>query len=115
MGPDYSGGMYEMHPQYQLLKKHVERCVQDIFMDGLKNRQEKLVLAFENEDQIDLFSNRLLKYWEDLENYEKCEEIVCLIEELKNTWKKYENIEGMDRNFMIADLFKNTENKDGLL
>lgn len=111
----FDSGMYELHPQYDLLKKHVERSVQDIFIDGLKNKMNNLVFAFDTENHIDLFSNRMLKYWEELEDYEKCNEIVLLISKLKEIWRNRDSLDTLDKNFIISDLFKNTNDNERLL
>jgi len=110
----FENEMYNLHPQYEILKKHVERSVQDIFIDGLKNKMDNLIFAFENEDHIDLFSDRMLKYWEQLEDYEKCKEIVSLISKLKESWRNRESLDNLDQKFIIADLFKNNGD-EGLL
>lgn len=77
----------EHHPQSDLIKKHIERAVQDLFLDSLRNEKEQLVHVFTDESQIDGFINRVLKYWENLEDYETCKEVVSLSANFKNRWK----------------------------
>jgi len=75
------------HPQFDLIKKHIERAVQDLFMDSLRNETDQLIHLFLNEDQIESFVTRLLKYWENLEDYETCNEIIALSGKFKEKWK----------------------------
>jgi hypothetical protein len=56
----------------------------------------------------------MLKYWEELEDYEKCKEIVSLISKLKESWRNRECFDNLDQKFIIADLFKNNDD-EGLL
>jgi hypothetical protein len=77
----------QKHPQFDLIKKHIERAVQDLFLDSLRNETDQLTHLFLNEDQIESFVNRLLKYWEDLEDYETCNEIISLSEKFKEKWQ----------------------------
>jgi hypothetical protein len=79
---------YAIHPQRELIKYLIERSVQDIFLNSLRNNREEIVYIFTNEDQIDEFIDRMVKYWEDLEDYEKCIEIKSLKQHLKDLLKK---------------------------
>ena len=115
MNPYYDNEMHEMHPQYDILKKHIERSIQDIFLDSLKNKSDKLVLAFENVEQINSFGDRILKYWETLEDYQKCKDIVDLIKKLKDDWRNLAVNMDLDRGFMLSDLFNKTNDNEGLL
>jgi hypothetical protein len=100
------------HPQYDVLKKHVERSIQDIFLNSLRDRMGDLVYVFDNTEQIDSFIERMLKYWERVENYETCLEIKNLSEPLKNKWKNRGTIDPGEASIKIKDIFKSTQDND---
>jgi hypothetical protein len=96
------------HPQYDILKKHIERSVQDMFLITLRNQPIELIFIFENENQIDSFSNRVLKYWEDLEKYEICSEVIELSKQLKEKWGNRDNLEKTEGSIRIRNIFQST-------
>jgi hypothetical protein len=96
------------HPQYDILKKHIERSVQDMFLSTLRNQPIELIFIFENENQIDGFSDRVLKYWEGLEKYEICSEVIELSKQLKEKWKNRDGLEKTEGFVRIQDIFRST-------
>jgi len=77
---------FEDHPQFSVLKTHIDRAVQDLFLVALRNQGEEFIYIFDNEQKIDDFASRMIKYWESEENYEICAEILVLTKELKEKW-----------------------------
>lgn len=98
------------HPQYDILKKHIERSVQDMFLTSLRNQPVELVFIFETEEQIDGFTSRILKYWENLEKYEICSEVIELSKQLKDKWNDRDNLEKTEGLLRIRDIFRSTFN-----
>jgi len=96
------------HPQYDILRKHIERSVQDMFLRSLRTQPVELVFIFENEDQIDGFTQRILKYWEGLEKYEICSEVIMLANQLKEKWRDRDNLEKTEGLLRIQDIFRST-------
>jgi hypothetical protein len=93
------------HPQFDILKKHIERAVQDLFLDSLRSQSTELLYVFTDEGQIDVFVKRILRYWEEFEDYEICQEVISLSKKFKRKWKNRNQDEssiGLDR---IRDLF----------
>lgn len=80
----------ERHPQFDLIKLHIERAVQDLFLSSLRSRNDDILHVFHDENQIDVFLKRIIKYWESLEKYEVCKEIVDLSSDLKERWASRE-------------------------
>jgi hypothetical protein len=80
------GSSFDDHPQYSLLKDHVERAVQDLFLHALRLQSEDFVYIFDSEKKVDDFCSRMTSYWESQECYEICAEIVLLREDLKKKW-----------------------------
>jgi hypothetical protein len=80
-------GFGNSHPQFSLIKKHIERSVQDLFLTSLREQPEEMVYVFVEEDQIEKFKSRMLTYWEKFEEYEICQEVSERIEDLKERWK----------------------------
>ena len=76
------------HPQFSLIKKHIERSVQDLFLTSLREQPEEMVYVFTEDDQIEKFKSRMLEYWEKFEEYEICQEISDRTEDLKQRWKE---------------------------
>ena len=108
------GGMsgFPTHPQYDILKKHIERSIQDIFLSSLKEKSDDLIYVFDNHEQIDSFISRMLKYWENLEKYETCMEIKDLSKPLKRKWENRAAIDPGEASVKIKDIFKSTLNND---
>ena len=79
---------YEDHPQFSVLKSHIDRAVQDLFLVALRTQGEEFIYIFDSEKKIDDFGSRMIKYWEKEENYEVCAEILVLCKELKTKWRK---------------------------
>ena len=80
------GSSFDDHPQYDILKCHVERAVQDLFLNALRLQSEDFVYIFDTEERIDDFCSRMIGYWEREEDYEICGEIVSLRKDLKSKW-----------------------------
>jgi hypothetical protein len=97
------------HPQFEIIKKHIERAVQDLFIDSLRSRTNDLIYVFNEESQIDGFTERILNYWEGLENYEICKEVVDLSKEFKERWRNRESLEESPGITRLKDLFKSQE------
>jgi len=81
------GSSFENHPQFNVLKSHIDRAVQDLFIESLKEQNEEFLHIFSDEEKINEFINRMLRYWETQENYEICAEIVSLKKEVISKWK----------------------------
>src|SRR5210317_832119 len=84
---------FDEHPQYAILKCHVERAVQDLFLNALRLQSEDFVYIFDSEERIDDFCFRMVSYWESEENYEICGEIVSLKKSLKSKWNKVPQVD----------------------
>ena len=97
------------HPQFEVIKKHIERAVQDLFIDSLRSKTNDLLYVFNEESQIDGFTERILHYWEDLEDYEICKEVLELSKEFKERWKNRESVEESPSISRIKNLFKSQE------
>lgn len=78
----------ERHPQFEILKKHIDRAVQDLFLNSIRAQHKDFLYIFENRDQIEKFCARMIKYWEKEENYEICAEIIKLKKKMITKWKK---------------------------
>jgi hypothetical protein len=76
------------HPQFEVLKKHIDRAVQDLFLNSLRVQNEDFLYIFDSKDQIEKFSERMIKYWEAEEKYEICSEILKLKKKMITKWKK---------------------------
>lgn len=110
-----SGYPIDKHPQYSILKKHIERSIQDLFLISLRNQNGDILYVFETTDQIDAFIERMLKYWEKYESYEKCQEIVKLGKSLKKKWTNRETNPETPGEIRIKDIFRATFDDEGLL
>ena len=97
------------HPQFEIIKKHIERAVQDLFIDSLRSKTNDLLYVFNDEAQIESFTERILNYWESLEDYEICKEVLELSKEFKERWKNRESIEESPSISRIRNLFKSQE------
>lgn len=109
LNSDNPAGFYNLsehnHPQYKLLKTHIERAVQDMFLFSLRKKSNDLVYVFGSEEQIDGFVKRILDYWESLEKYEVCQEVVNLSKEFKEKWNS-RDVENPETGFIkIKDIF----------
>lgn len=76
------------HPQFEVLKKHIDRAVQDLFLNSLRSQTRDFLFIFDRVDQIEKFAQRMIKYWEKEENYEVCAEIIKLKKKMTSKWKK---------------------------
>jgi hypothetical protein len=76
------------HPQFEVLKKHIDRAVQDLFLNSLRSQNRDFMFIFDKEDQIEKFAQKMIRYWESEENYEICAEIVKLKKKTISKWKK---------------------------
>lgn len=85
--------MYDSHPQSVILKKHIERATHDIFFASLKKQSIEFFFLFETKDQIEKFLEKMLEYWENEEEYEKCIEVVELGKSLVKLWENREDEE----------------------
>jgi hypothetical protein len=97
------------HPQFEVIKKHIERAVQDLFIDSLRSKTDDLLYVFNEESQIDGFTERILNYWEGLEDYEVCKEVLDLSKEFKERWRNRESVEESPSISRIKNLFKSQE------
>lgn len=82
------GSSFDGHPQFSILKSHIERAVQDLFLNALRTQNPDFLQIFESESKIDDFCCRMINYWEGEENYEVCGEILKLKNQLKEDWKQ---------------------------
>ena len=96
------------HPQYKILRKHIERSIQDIFLESLRNQNVEFLYVFETEEQIDGFIKRTLSYWEKFEKYEICKEIMELSVSLKEKWETREDLRESEAIIRIRDIFGST-------
>ncbi len=78
---------FEDHPQFNVLKNHIDRAVQDLFLVALRTQGEEFLHIFDSESKIEDFSRKMIKYWEAEESYETCAEILVLTKELKSKWR----------------------------
>ena len=101
---DFGDG--QSHPQFNILKKHIERAVQDMFLESLRSGTNELLYVFNDEKQIEEFVKRILDYWERIENYEACKEVLELTKDFKERWKNREEIEDSSALLRIRELFK---------
>lgn len=76
------------HPQFEIIKGHVDRAVQDLFLNSLRSQNQDFLYIFENKEQIEKFCQRMIRYWEKEENYEICSEIMKLKKKTISKWKK---------------------------
>jgi hypothetical protein len=104
----FIGGETPKHPQHNILKGHIERAVQDLFLEALRNQPIELFYVFETVEQIDSFVNRILSYWEKLEKYEICQEVVKLSKEFKLKWDDRDKMDPSEAVIRIKDIFGST-------
>jgi len=103
--PSNGFGSEGPHPQFNILRKHIDRAVQDLFLSALRNPPAELNYVFRTEEQIDSFTQRMIKYWESNEDYEICAEIQKLGKNFKKDWKEKSNTEDFEPK-KIIDIFK---------
>jgi hypothetical protein len=103
------------HPQHEILQKHITRAVYDLFLISIRNKSKSLLRFFNSEDQIESFFAKIISYWESLEKYEICEEILSASKKIKRDWKKIKpgvTPENEDSSFiMLRDLFDPEDKK----
>lgn len=111
-GQNFGGPMFnsddsqeQQHPQYEILKRHVERCVQDMFLEALRTQPNELCFLFGDELQIDEFTKRMLSYWEASENFEICQEILELSSTFKEKWRNRTDLDPGKGSARIIDIF----------
>jgi|688.fasta_scaffold878126_2 hypothetical protein len=80
------GSSFQNHHQFNVLKDHIDRAVQDIFLDSLREQNEEFLHIFSSTEKIDEFIDRMLRYWEGEENYEICGQILQLKSDLVSKW-----------------------------
>lgn len=85
---DWGSSGKEGYPQFDVLKKHIDRAVQDLFLDSLRSQHNDFIYLFDDQNQIEKFINKMIKYWEKEENYEICAEILKLKKKMINKWKR---------------------------
>jgi hypothetical protein len=99
----------DRHPQYtDILMPHIVRSVQDIFLQSLRDQKVEMMYVFINEEQIDAFIARMLAYWEKLEKYEICQEVLHLGKEFKERWKNFDQTGQTSGVMRISDIFGTT-------
>ena len=76
------------HPQFEILKRHIDRAVQDLFLNSLRTQHSDFLYIFDSKDQIEKFAEKMIKYWEKEENYEVCAEILKLKKKMITKWKR---------------------------
>lgn len=76
------------HPQFEILKKHIDRAVQDLFLNSLRTQNRDFLYIFDSKNQIEKFIKRMITYWEKEEDYETCSEIIKLKKKMISKWKK---------------------------
>lgn len=103
--PSNGFGLEGPHPQFNILRKHIDRAVQDLFLSALRNPTEDLNYVFNSDAQIDSFTQRMIKYWESHEDYEICAEIQKLGKNFKKEWEKRSSSNVLQPQ-KIIDIFK---------
>jgi hypothetical protein len=106
MYSDHSSKKNGPHPQFHIIKKHIDRAVQDLFLKALREQPDELSYIFNDTDQIESFCQRMIKYWESNEDYEICSEIQSLSKKFKSNWTKSE-IDLESRASKLVEMFKN--------
>lgn len=76
------------HPQAETLKWHIDRAIQDMFLESLRSQTEEFIYIFNSEDEIEKFAERIIKYREANEDYEACSEAISLKNELIKKWRE---------------------------
>ena len=109
-GDNFGGFMFfseerPQHPQFDILKRHIERCVQDVFLEALRTQPPELCFVFDSEEQIDSFVSRILSYWEESENFEICQEVIDLTKIFKEKWNNRQQLDSKHAVARIIDIF----------
>lgn len=73
--------------QPEILKKNIDRAIHDLFLNYFRNQSDEFIFIFNDSDEIESLSHKMITYWESQENYEICSEIVTLKEKLKEKLK----------------------------
>lgn len=81
------GSSFEEHPQFAVLKTHIDRSIQDLFLEALRDQTPEFLSIFSSRKKIEEFTNKMLRYWEESENYELCGEIQILKGVLIRNWE----------------------------
>jgi len=76
------------HPQSEILKWHIDRAIQDMFLESLRSQLEEFVYIFNSEDEIEKFVDKIVVYREANEEYEVCSEAISLKNSLLEKWRK---------------------------
>jgi len=76
------------HPQADTLKWHIDRAIQDMFLDSLRAQTEEFVYIFNSEEEIEKFVDKIVKYREANEEYEICSEAIFLRDSLLKNWRE---------------------------
>ena len=77
------------HPQIELIKSHLVRAMQDLFLISIRNLDDEFMLIFDSEEEIDEFCDGIIKYRESIEEYEVCNEILDTKPQLLEKWEKF--------------------------
>lgn len=82
------------HRQIDLIRNHLTRAMQDLFLLSVRNLDNEFLLIFDSEKEIDELFSGMVKYREEIEEYEICEEIIKRKPDMIIKWK--ETLSGPD-------------------
>jgi hypothetical protein len=99
---------FSSHPQFEILESHVQRAVQDLFLTALREQTDDFICIFDSEDQIEEFCNKMISYWEVLEDYEKCSEIQKLSIKLKSSWSSSSEYYKKEQEVVLKEWLKSS-------
>ena len=85
---DFNFGYEQPHPQSKILRKHITRAVQDMFLIALRKQVKEFSYIFNSAEEIDDMCSKMIRYWESEEEYEVCAEILKLTKDFKRGWKR---------------------------
>jgi hypothetical protein len=71
----------------EILKKNIDRAIHDLLLNSFRNQSDEFIFIFNDSDEIESLSHKMITYWEAQENYEICSEVVTLKEKLKGKLK----------------------------
>jgi hypothetical protein len=94
------------HPQSHIIRKHINRAIQDMFLISLRKQAKEFCFIFEREDEIDSFVDKMLVYWELQEEYEVCSEILSLSKSFKDKWENRDLTRTSTERIKLMDIFK---------
>lgn len=77
------------HPQIELIKSHLVRAMQDLFLISIRNLDDEFMVIFDSVEEIDEFCDGIIKYRESIEEYEVCNEILDIKPQLLEKWKYF--------------------------